>query len=211
MPVAKVNLEYSFDELSEEAKQKAIEKLYDINVDYEWWDFLFEDFANIADILGIDLRQKKVFQMDGGMRYEPSICFSGFSSQGDGAQFEGSYSYVKDSCKRIREYASQDEELHRIADILRKEQRKNFYQVYASVTPHGHYSHEHCTRIDVERKDGLTLTEGTEDCIKDTLRDFMRWMYKRLEEEYYWLTSEEQIIETIKANDYRFDREGRLV
>ena len=27
---------YPFDELSEDVKEKAIEKLYDINVDHEW-------------------------------------------------------------------------------------------------------------------------------------------------------------------------------
>jgi hypothetical protein len=40
---------YKFDELTEEAKQKAIEKLRDINVDYEWWEYDYED-ANIAGL-----------------------------------------------------------------------------------------------------------------------------------------------------------------
>jgi len=39
---------YHFDELSEEAKQKAIEGLSDINTDYEWWESTYEDAENIG-------------------------------------------------------------------------------------------------------------------------------------------------------------------
>lgn len=42
---------YSFDELPEEAKQKALENLSDINVDYDWWDYNYEDAENIGLIL----------------------------------------------------------------------------------------------------------------------------------------------------------------
>ncbi|KKN21668.1 hypothetical protein LCGC14_0922960 [marine sediment metagenome] len=38
---------YPFDELSEDAKEKAIEKLYDINVDYEWWDSTYDDAVGV--------------------------------------------------------------------------------------------------------------------------------------------------------------------
>ena len=39
---------YKFNELSEDAKDKAIEKLYDINVDYEWWDAVEDDAKQIG-------------------------------------------------------------------------------------------------------------------------------------------------------------------
>ena len=39
---------YKFNELSEEAKETALNKLYDINVDNNWWEFTFEDAANIG-------------------------------------------------------------------------------------------------------------------------------------------------------------------
>ena len=34
---------YTFEELSEEAKEKVIENLYTINVDFDWWMFTYED------------------------------------------------------------------------------------------------------------------------------------------------------------------------
>ena len=48
---------YTFSELSEDAKQKAIESLYDINVDYEWWESIYEDAGRIGleiDGFGLD-------------------------------------------------------------------------------------------------------------------------------------------------------------
>lgn len=39
---------YKFDELSDEAKEKAIENMYNINVDYEWWENVYEDAENIG-------------------------------------------------------------------------------------------------------------------------------------------------------------------
>jgi hypothetical protein len=39
---------YDFDELSDEAKQKAIRNLSDINVNYDWWRFQYDDALEIG-------------------------------------------------------------------------------------------------------------------------------------------------------------------
>jgi hypothetical protein len=39
---------YNFDELTESQQDKAIEKLYDINIDYEWYDGIYEDAEQIG-------------------------------------------------------------------------------------------------------------------------------------------------------------------
>ena len=39
---------YKFDELTDEQKQKAIECLYDINIDCKWRDSTFEDAKNVG-------------------------------------------------------------------------------------------------------------------------------------------------------------------
>jgi len=47
---------YKFNELNETAKQKAIEKLSDINVESEWWEFVYEDAKQIGlKITGFDI------------------------------------------------------------------------------------------------------------------------------------------------------------
>ncbi len=46
--ITTVKTVYSFDELSEDAQEKAVEKLYDLNVDYDWWEFVFEDASEVG-------------------------------------------------------------------------------------------------------------------------------------------------------------------
>lgn len=51
---------YKFSELNEKAQEKAIEKLYDINVNYEWWESTYEDARNIGlKITGFDLDRNR--------------------------------------------------------------------------------------------------------------------------------------------------------
>lgn len=42
-----INL-YSFEELSIEAKEKAVESLQFINVEHEWWDSVYDDARNVG-------------------------------------------------------------------------------------------------------------------------------------------------------------------
>lgn len=46
--IVKRVMAYQYDELSDEARDKAVEGMYDINVDHEWWEFTFEDANNIG-------------------------------------------------------------------------------------------------------------------------------------------------------------------
>lgn len=50
-----INL-YSFQELNEDQQQKAIENLYGINVNYEWWESIYDDAKNVGiRIEGFDI------------------------------------------------------------------------------------------------------------------------------------------------------------
>lgn len=186
---------YSFDELSEEVKKKVLDRNRYWNVEgFEWWDYIYDDAKAVAKILGIEIND---------------IYFSGFYSQGDGACFEGFYEYAKDSCKKIREYAPKDKELHRIADTLRELQRQHFYTVWASVKHRGYYYNEICTEISVDWEKGPDF-KNTHDEVCETLRDFMRWIYRRLEEEYGHLTSDTVIQDTFAANESEFTEDGKI-
>lgn len=39
---------YTWDDLTDEQKEKAVENYWDINVDYDWWDGTYEDAENIG-------------------------------------------------------------------------------------------------------------------------------------------------------------------
>jgi len=147
-----------------------------------------------------------------GRRYAPEAAhlFSGFSSQGDGACFETYYSYENDTRKRIREHAPHDAELHRIAAALQAIQRRNFYQLRAQATHRGHYYHEFCMAISVERDSPnyQDMTADAEEAVTEALRDLARWLYRRLEQEYEFQTSDAVIDEAIAANGYTFTESG---
>jgi hypothetical protein len=147
----------------------------------------------------------------GGTRDEPRIFFTGFWNQGDGACFEAYYAYAKGAPRRIREYAPQDEALHRIADGFAAIQRRNFYQLRAETTHRGHYYHARCMAVSVERDSPTyqAMTAGADDIVIEALRDLADWLYRQLEREYDYLSSDEAVDETIAANAYTFTASGR--
>ena len=193
MPVKKCVTLYTFDELSDESKEKAREWAREwMSEDFDQLgaDSVIDDAKEIGKLMGIDIDH---------------VYYSGFWSQGDGAQFTGFYSYAKDSVKKVIEYAPQDTELHRIVKALFNLQKPNFYRLQASVKHSGHYSHAFCTSIDVSPDD---ITDSTSEELKEILRDYMHWIYRQLEKEYEYQMSDEQIDDTIKANEYTFEEDG---
>jgi hypothetical protein len=202
---------YRLDELSGEAKEKARALYRECGFDHDWFEFVYDDFEHICATLGVSLETRKARLYGGGTRSKPCIWFSGFWSQGDGACFEGRYSYAKAALRRICAYAPKDEELHRIAGVLQAIQRRNFYQLHAAVTHRGRYYHEYCMAISVERDSPTRqdMTDDAEDAVTEALCDLARWFYRQLEREYDDLTSDDAVDEAIIANDYTFTEAGR--
>jgi hypothetical protein len=200
---------YKYEELDERAKEKARDWYREGCLSYDWWDDIYEDAANVADILGINLRNKIVKLMNGMFRFDPEIYFSGFSHQGQGSSFDGEYHYAKGATKKIRKFAPQDTELHRIADALQELQRRHFYKLWAVAIP------RRDTDIDVAvhkygECDYVNAPREITDDLTDILRDFNHWIFKCLEREYEHLMSDECVEENIIANEYEFDEEGEI-
>ena len=211
MPEIIATTVYQLDELSAPAKEAARDWYRHGAPSDDWYDTVYDDFERICTILGVELATHPVRLYGGGTRQEPSIWFSGFSSQGDGACFEGTYRYAKDSTAALRTYAPQDTELHRIADALAAIQRPNFYQLDATIQHQGRYYHEYAMTISVERstETGQDIAGGAEDAVTEALRDLARWLYRQLEREYSYQTSDEVVDETILANEYSFTAAGK--
>lgn len=191
---------YQFHELPEDAKQYAISTYWGEDWDYE---SVFYDAKQIGKCMGIDI---------------DDIYFRGFWSQGDGACFTGHYRYAKAGVKAVMEYAPQDKELHRIAKELQDVQKKYFYKLHTTITQSGMYCHEGTMRFetihmdgDMNRYDCRGPSDDDENDIKEALRDFARWIYKQLEEQYGYETSEEAVLEACEANGYEFDDKGRIL
>ena len=51
---------FKFNELNEKAKQNAISNLYNINIDHNWWEFIYEDAKYIGlKIMSFDLDRNR--------------------------------------------------------------------------------------------------------------------------------------------------------
>jgi hypothetical protein len=202
---------FRLDELSDAAKTKARDWYREGAFDYDWYEFIYEDIERVCAILGVELRTIPVRLYGGGTRQQPCIWFSGFWSQGDGACFEGRYGYAPGALRRLRDYAPKDAELHRIAGALQAIQRRNFFQLHARITHRDRYYHEYCMAIAVERESSAyqDMTADAEEVVIEALRDLARWLYRQLEREYKYQTSDETVDEAILANGYTFTANGR--
>lgn len=186
-----------------------IEKHRGINVDHhDWWDSVYEDFRQICEIIGVELNKG-----------EPS--FSGFSSQGDGASFTGQYRaalwhgysdrpptlYYETAPAKIREYAPKDEELHRIADELCMLSRV-YFPIHITIKRFGRSSYVHEQTMDCYVE---PMNDDPDDWAEEVhahvqeqgtllMRDLARWLYRTLDKEYDYLTSDEAVWRTIEVN-----------
>ena len=193
MPRIKEIVVYSFAELSESAKANALQKLWDINVDHDWYDYTTSDFKDENEFFDVD-----------------NVYFSLSYSQGDGAMFE--YSGVKDKLREM------------FAHTLSKREKAIFAEctTYASGRHGGHYYHSGCCNhsisLDFElwydypncAKIADAIEENWIGFVKDKYGDLCHELYRNLEREYAYLTSETAIIETIESNELTFDEYGNL-
>lgn len=198
---------YEYDELDKKAQERARNWYREGGFQYDWWEF--GDFIEVAKRLGIEFEKSP----QNGV----AIHFSGFSSQGDGACFEGVFDWSNKPLKddgtpyasfenAIKDYAPEDGKLHEIAVSLDR------HRVIAGVRHVGMYSHENSTEISItdaetgyEINNSMALVE-----VKLALREFMRWIYRQLESQWDDLNSDENVAETIRANEYTFLSDGRL-
>ncbi len=56
---------------------------------------------------------------------------------------------------------------------------------------------------------GQPPTEGSDETVVEALRDLARWLYRQVQAEYDYLTSDEAIEEGIIINEYTFTVGGR--
>jgi hypothetical protein len=202
---------YEFEELSDDAKARA----------REWWlrDFEFDTegtidhAATVADLFGLDIRQTCKLRANGSHAYVPTVYWSGFRNQGDGASFDGRYQYKKDALKLVKAYAPTDKTLHSIVKRLQDEQRMYLYQLGAVVTQQGRYVHSGSMSVDVLLHDNYpdnmsASMHAAQEAVEECMRDFADWIYRNLELEYEYQTSDEYVDEALDINDYVFTEDG---
>jgi hypothetical protein len=210
MRIAEVKL-YQYDELpTDAAKAKALDWMRESEA--EFWEADFEAAETAAKLLGITFDTRPVKLMGGGTRYDSVIHYSGFGSQGDGASFRGRYEYARSSVAKVASEFPTDTTLNRIARELAYLQKTRGYRISAKITQDGRYSHSNTMHIEAyDRISGNEIEEDTEtsDELLQLMRAFADWIYDGLREDYMWRLEDEQLIDTLTANEYEFREDGR--
>lgn len=175
---------FKFDELSEEAQEKAIENSLDWNVDdFEWWDCAYEDAARIG---------LKITEFDLGRRQ--SI---------NGTLTED----LLDCCKLIRKNHGKDCDTFKTADIYLTDYITAFKEWLGAKDREDMESWE----LDYTRKDWLNDFR-CEDEAAEVQDEFRRALlgnyYSLLDREYDYPTSSEAVAESLRANEVEFREDG---
>lgn len=178
---------FEYSELTGSAQERAAQWLRDCATSFEWWDCVTEYWVEKLGKLGYS---------------DVKIYFSGFSSQGDGAQFVGKIDLA--DWMKAHKVAGKNRSLYNDA--------KGDYGLTGIIRSSGHYSHEYCTDFDFDWPQGekaYNQMREVKDQIIETSRQYMREIYKELEAEYWHLVSDESIKDLAEANEYTFDEYGK--
>ena len=194
MRTEEINI-YQFSELSESAKQNALTKLADINVGFDWWEFIIEDAKNVGiEITSFDLYHRDIEVKDLDIEYS---CKEILKAHGENC---GTYKVAALALKN-----------HSVAE-WRKERIEYFLQKLKDANPD---FFEEWPEKEIERYNLWdSILDDVVKQIKELETEFtedIEHVYLRyLENEYEYLTSKESIIETIEANKYEFTANGEL-
>jgi hypothetical protein len=209
---------YTINELpTEKAKEKARNWWRECQ-DSSWSDFTIEEAVTQGELLGIAFKQRNVRTIGGKTYGEPCIRWSGFSSQGDGACFEGIWRAKDVKVDKVAEGWGEDPSTSEIKSIAEgfATIAQTWPFAYTHVTHSSRYCHERSVSFDTgfgdeypDDLDGIDDKWATAaDDIEDACRAFMRWIYRSLEKEHDYQNSDEFIDEVMEMNEYSFLSDG---
>lgn len=197
----------------------AIDKYRYINVDSNFiFDSIIDNFIEFMELLGIYVKKNEVY-------------YSGFYSQGDGASFEcyvdvidffknnGNEHDIMNALKiESHPFCNNDSKIMDIVDNL-LDTYKKFPKLLIHINRYvGHYYHSETMYVDsydYDDEDNNQISnsdiENASKEILSYLKEFAGILYKKLEDDYNYFTSDECVFETLVENEYMFDDDGRIV
>ena len=191
--------------------QAFIDKHRDINVGHDWWDYIYDDFNEQMQEVGVAVDTSN---SNGRPQYD--IYFSGLWSQGDGACFEGMIDdwplffekhFKPDEFKMIRKCAevygwptaSWRHSGHCYhSNSLRYESETYDYDIWFDRLDE---FLQHCVEAWGGEIEYTIECNDLEECVQDIIKGYCDDLYKSLEEEYNYQTSDKAVIETLRANE----------
>lgn len=196
---------YLFDELSEEAQRVALEKLWDLEVDHEWWEFSYDYIREVGEALGFTLDNDFYFDIDRGsyFSFDGRITLEDlaenwpiFNSSSDfGDELKKEFEYIGESLEQVKRLLKWN-----CVDIYATSSGKHTESGYDTYNFNGRSSEN------VDR-----LSTKAEVFLFGVVNDFRNWALSVLKKEYEYLTSEECVKEGIRANEYEFYENGEMI
>jgi len=83
--------------------------------------------------------------------------------------------------------------------------------MHAKITTSGHYSHSGTMQVEPETEPSGMCTGDQEKELTACMREFADWIYKQLEAEYEYLTSDEHVGEYLTELGAVFDEDGDMI
>ena len=174
---------YSFDELSEEAQERALNAFRCSNVEFNWWEDSYDTIRTAGKLLGLEIDD---------IHFDADLyCI-----------FDAHYRYVRGASVAVCKEFSWADDLHKIARELQALQKRHFYSLSCAVTEGRSMNRYRCFRFGEDH-----------ECeeLGDIIDDFAHWARIQLRDEYKYLTSDEAVKEIIIINEYEFTEDGKLV
>ena len=184
---------YKFEELSKEAKEKAIENQRNNEgyLDYEWFSYLQEDFIEELNTIGVDCEG---FEWD---LYRSRDFKAEELNVTDNQKLLKSAGLTK--WLIINELRADKTEIYDIgldeygkADVEFEQKEDYDYEQWS----------------DEEYSDREKEAEEIEDKITEFIKEKFKKFWERLNKDYSYLLSDEGIKNDLEANDYEFNADG---
>ena len=178
---------FKFKELSEKAQDKALEERWEAvaawNVDYGWWEYIYDDAATIGlTIEEFDLGNSK--EINGKLTEDLLAC-----------------------CKLIRKNHGKDCETFKTAETWLYDYIEAFKKWLTAKDVEDMEAWElEWTRADWLKE--FNCEEEAQDIQNDFRVALLQDYYRMLDREYDYQTSRRAIIESIQANELEFQADG---
>lgn len=184
-----------FEELNEEQQAKALDKHRHINVDYEDWDdFLCEDLKNAVKDYGFN---------DITIYADTSFC------QGSGACFTCDPIDIEKYLRKTKQYTK----YRKLHQLIKDEDCTGKIERTSTLYNHSNTIDSNLIvsyNIDITPEQDRLVGELQQDIIDYVRRECNEW-HKVLENNYLNMISDEQVKETIIANDLDFEIKDPVV
>ncbi len=184
----KITKVYKFEELSDRAKEKARDWYRSMPNDF-WSEAVTEDMLGFAKALGFDDKAKLYWELNP-----------------DDAMIDGSWGAQRFDAKKCADFGGEEEKkLIATFQTLAKEQVWGHARIKMGRSVSNGYSLDASTE---DEEATAEIEEAFSSAVTEAIGDLFHYIAKTISAEYEYVNSDEQVDESIQANEYEFNEEG---